>query len=283
MIELQELKSYDDLPSISLDDVQGNPFTEYLNLCFGLILDDIAKRTGKETELFNNMSTNEEYVIKEHEIQESLFSSLESIDYAIHFIESYGEKDYLKSDFIPFEKFAAYHYDVVCHKVSTVKDLFFKLTNHTYNLELGNEECKWKNIKKNENTINNPVLFDLFNANEKLNSKIKDKRNDSSHEGKQAIPFSHDIRLYFWAVEANEVLSHSLQSNPIYERNSFEYSNQINLAKEDTSKEIGVIRYNTFAITKCILCSLSERLIENVKQLLPDLDKRVMDSLTKAE
>lgn len=63
MIELQELKSYDDLPSISLDDVQGNPFTEYLNLCFGLILDDIAKRTGKETELFNNMSTNEEYVI----------------------------------------------------------------------------------------------------------------------------------------------------------------------------------------------------------------------------
>lgn len=50
MIELQELKSYDDLPSISLDDVQENPFTEYLNLCFGLILDDIAKRTGKETE-----------------------------------------------------------------------------------------------------------------------------------------------------------------------------------------------------------------------------------------
>lgn len=104
MIELQELKSYDDLPSISLDYVQGNPFTEYLNLCFGLILDDIAKRTGKETELFDNMSTNEEYVIKEHEIQESLFSSLESIDYAIHFIESYGEKDYLKSDFISFEK-----------------------------------------------------------------------------------------------------------------------------------------------------------------------------------
>lgn len=48
MIELQELKSYDDLPSISLDDVQENPFTEYLNLCFGLILDDIAKRTGKK-------------------------------------------------------------------------------------------------------------------------------------------------------------------------------------------------------------------------------------------
>ena len=74
-----------------------------------------------------------------------------------------------------------------------------------------------------------------------------------------------------------------MQSNPIYERNSFEYSNQINLAKEETSKEIGVIRYNTFAITNCIICSLSERLIENVKQLLPDLDKRVMDSLPKAE
>ena len=110
-----------------------------------------------------------------------------------------------------------------------------------------------------------------------------DKRNDSSHEGKQAIPFSHDIRLYFWTVEANELLSHSMQSNPIYERNSFEYSNQINLAKEETLKEIGVIRYNTFAITKCILCSLSERIIENVKQLLPDLDKIVMESLAKAE
>lgn len=283
MIELQELKSYDDLPSISLDDVQENPFTEYLNLCFGLILDDIAKRTGKETELFDNMSTNEEYVIKEHEIQESLFSSLESIDYAIHFIESYGEKDYLKSDFIPFDKFAAYHYDVICHKVSTVKDLFFKLTNHTYNLGFGNRECKWNNIEKKKSIINNPFLFDLFDANEKLNSNVKKKRNDSSHDGVLRIPFLHDIRLYFWAVEANEVLSHSIQSNPIYERNSFEYSNQINLAKEETLKDIGVIRYNTFAITKCILCSLSERLIENVKQLLPDLDKRVMDSLAKAE
>ena len=48
MIELQELKSYDDLPSISLDDVQENPFTEYLNLCFGLILDDIAKEQEKK-------------------------------------------------------------------------------------------------------------------------------------------------------------------------------------------------------------------------------------------
>lgn len=74
-----------------------------------------------------------------------------------------------------------------------------------------------------------------------------------------------------------------MQSNPIYERNSFEYSNQINLAKEETLKEIGVIRYNTFAITKCILCSLSERIIENVKQLLPDLDKIFMESLAKAE
>ena len=147
----------------------------------------------------------------------------------------------------------------------------------------GNRECKWNNIEKKKSIINNPFLFDLFDANEKLNSNVKKKRNDSSHDGVLRIPFLHDIRLYFWAVEANEVLSHSIQSNPIYERNSFEYSNQINLAKEETLKDIGVIRYNTFAITKCILCSLSERLIENVKQLLPDLDKRVMDSLAKAE
>lgn len=283
MIELQELKSYSELPDISLDDVRKNPFTEYINLCSGLILDDIAKKTGKETELFDNLSVDEEYVIKGRDIQDSLFSSLESIDYAIHFIESYGEKDYQKSDFIPFEKFAAYHYDVICHKVSTVKDLFFKLTNQTYNLELGNEECKWKNIEKNKNIINNPVLFDIFDANEKLNSKIKDKRNGSSHDGKQAIPFSQDRRWYFWAAEANEALSTYNHSNPSYERNSYEYSKQINLAKEETLNEIELIRYNTFSITKCILCSLSERLTEKVKQILPDLDKKVVDTLTKTD
>lgn len=283
MTKFQELKSYNELPDISLDDVQKNPFTEYLNLCFGLILGNIAKRTGKDTELYDNMTNNERYVIKVHDIQDSLFSSLESIDYAMRFINSYGEQDYLKSDFIPFEKFAAYHYDVVCHKVSTVKDLFFKLTNQTYNLELGNEECKWKNIEKNKNIINNPILFDLFDANEKLNSKIKDKRNGSSHDGKQAIPFSQDRRWYFWAAEANEALSTYNHSYPSYERNSYEYSKQINLAKEETLNEIELIRYNTFSITKCILCSLLERLTEKVKQILPDLDKKVVGTLTKID
>lgn len=281
MIELQEMKSYSKLPNISLDDVMENPFTEYLNLCFGLILDNIAKRTGKETELYDHMTFDEEYVVKVQDIQNSLFSSLKSIDYAMRFIDSYGKEDYIKSDFIPFEEFAAYHYDVVCHKVSTAKDLFFKLTNYTYNLELGNRECKWKNIEKYKNIISNHILFELFEANDSLNSDIKNKRNDSSHDGKQRTPFSCDRKFFLWASKVNESLSKFIPSNPIYERNSSEYSKQINIAKKESLNEIGLIRYNTFAVTRCILCSLSEKIKENIKQRLPNLDKRVMDILSE--
>lgn len=283
MIEIKELKSYSELPNISLDDVLENLFTVYINRCFGLILKNIAKRTGKETELYDNMTNNEEYVKNSHDIQEAIISSLESIDYAIRFIGEYGENDYLKNDFIPFDKFAAYHYDVICHKVSTLKDLYFKLTNQIYNLGLGSKECKWKNIEDKKNTINNTALFELFEANRVLNSDIKNRRNNSSHDGKLSIPFLHDIRLYLWASKANETLSKFMPSDPMYERNSHEYSVQVNLAKEKTLEECKIIRYNIFAITKCILCSLSEELIENVKRLLPDLDKRVVESLTKTE
>lgn len=283
MIELKELHSYSELPNISLDDVLKNCFTGYLNLCFGLMLADIKERTGKETELYDNMTSDEEYVKNEYYIQKSIISSLENIDYAIRFIEAYGEEDYLRKDFIPFEKFSAYHYDVVCHKVSTIKDLYFKLTNQTYNLGLGNEECKWKKINENKNIIDNPVLFEYFDANEKLNSTIKRRRNASSHDGQQTVPFSSDRRLYFWAVESYEAISNSMPSNSNYERDSYEYSKQIYLAKEESLNEIRYIRNNIFIVTRNILCSLSKKLRENVKQRLPNLDKKVVDSLTKTE
>lgn len=283
MIEIKKLESYNELPNISLDDVQKNPFTEYLNLCFGLILDDIEKKTGKKTELYDNISINEDYVKKNHDIQEAIISSLESIDYAIHFIGEYDENEYLKSDYIPFDKFAEYHYDVICHKVSTMKDLFLKLTNQTYNLGLGQKECKWKNIEDKKDIINNTDLFNLFEVNKVLNSDIKNRRNSSSHDGKISIPFLHDIRLYLWASKANETLSKFMVGNPNYERTSHEYSLQINMAKKKALEECKIIRYNIFAITKCILCSLLETLTENVEQLLPDLNKRVVDFLTNTK
>lgn len=281
MIELKELKTYEELPHISLDDVMDNPFSKYLDLCFMLILDHIAKRTGREDALFDNMSKDEEYVKKEHDIQDAIRSSLESIDYAIRFINSYGDNDYLKSDFIPFDKFAAYHYDVICHKVSTVKDLFFKLTNQTYNLGLGSKGCKWKPINEKKDIINNSNLFDLFDANEKLNSDVDNKRNASTHDGSLRISSLCDIKWYLWASNANEALSKFMPKDPNYERNSREYSVQINMAKKKVLNECKIIRYNMFAVTESIFICLFNKLKANIKQSLPNIDNRATEILSQ--
>lgn len=283
MLKIKELTSPKDLPIITLEDIQNNCFSKYLNTCFGIILDDIIKRTGKVTDIYNNMSTNENFVKTEYDIQNSLFSSLEKIDYAMRFIESYEKKDYLKSDFIPFDKYAAYHYDVICHKVSTAKDLFLKITNQTYNLGLGNRECNWNNIKKKRSIIDNPFLFDLFEANDKLNSGIKNKRNDSSHEGVLKISSLHEIESNLWTSKANEVLAKFMPSNPNYERNSSEYSAQISLAKKKILEDCTIVRYNIFAITKSILCCQFAKLKYTVEQLLPSVDKRTTEILSQKD
>ena len=283
MIELKELKSNEELPNISLSDVMENPFSEYLNLCFALILDAIAKRTGRQDTLFDDMSKDEEYVKKEHDIQNSIQSSLECIDYAIRFINSYGENDYLRSDYISFDKFSAYHYDVICHKVSTVKDLFFKLTNQTYNLGLGNKECKWKPIDEKKDIINNSSLFDIFNANKELNSDIANKRNASTHDGSLKIPSLCNIKWYLWASNANETLSKFVPKDPKYERDSREYSVQINLAKNEVLYECNIIRYNIFAVTKSFFSCLFEKLRANIKQSFPNIDDRATELLSLKE
>ena len=131
------------------------------------------------------------------------------------------------------------------------------------------------------NIINNHILFELLEAYDNLNSDIINKRNDSSHDGKQKIPFSYDRKLFLWASKVNEYLSKFTPSSPIHERNSSEYSKQIHMAKKESLNEMRWIRFNTFAVTRCILCSLFEKTKENVKQHLPNLDKRVMDILSE--
>lgn len=181
-MELKKLNSFEELPNIEIADVENTNFSTYANACLSLLLSNAEKRSNTiECNLYNFLNKNETYINKIIQFYRSLITCLEMINLAVNFVVFYNKNDYISKRNIPFNKFALYHFDVICHKVSTIKDLYFKIINGIYNLNLN--KCNWEAINNKKEVINNPLLFDLLDTNHNLLSSITSKRNKSSHEG----------------------------------------------------------------------------------------------------
>ena len=71
-----------------------------------------------------------------------------SIEQAMVFIRDYDLNKYRGKINFQINDICRYHYDVVCHKIFTINDLYFKLINELYDLKL--KKCNWDHIKKAE-------------------------------------------------------------------------------------------------------------------------------------
>ena len=204
---------------------------------------------------------------------------LESIDLGMKFISDYSKRDYMRPDFVPFDKYVVYHCDVIYHKISTIHYVLLKLINAVYNLGLQNDRCKYKDIEKRKTDIDNDMLFELIDAYKTLTTKINDQRNSSSHDGKLKIPTLIDISAYLKLCEIKEKYPHIYTQDKNYERNTSQYNSQIYHAKDKIIKELSVHRYNVFCITRCMLCTMYDKLLYTISTRCPDVFKDYEDQI----
>lgn len=253
---------------INKEDVEENPFYEKLSLCVGTIYQNVSEAHKGEDNFFKYFDTSETYANDIYMLYRSVESCLDSINYAISFISRYGTKDYMRKDFVPFDKFCLYHFDVICHKVSTLKDLYFKIVNKVY--KIGLEKPTWNALRKYKDEINNEHLFSILEANFSLMEAIDNKRNESSHEGNIRLSILNDLSLYLMASSFHEKVP-NMEYDWKYEKGSIVYKNQIKKAKKEMLDYLNVVKYNAFIVTKCFMCSLAPQLEILLKELFPNI------------
>lgn len=86
-----------------LSDVENNYFAFFLNISFSEIIIEVSQREGEDVQhIFNCFNVQEKYICNLFQVYQSLMSCLETIELAIGQISSYGKKDYMKKNYIPF-------------------------------------------------------------------------------------------------------------------------------------------------------------------------------------
>ncbi|WP_321437695.1 Cthe_2314 family HEPN domain-containing protein [uncultured Bacteroides sp.] len=252
-------------PQITLDDISRNELSVICNHLALDIIMDAEKREGYDINKNNNhlFSDNEKYVLELFDILLNINNCLASIDYSCIFMKRFYGKDYYKKQQISIIDYSLYHYDAFCYKISTLKDLYFKIINHLYKLNLQKQACNWDNIKKRKSEINNPFLFDLLSRNYQDFSFIDKRRNKSAHEGKMEHKAFKNISPYVVLAMYADKGPSDISRDDIIARGSW-VELKLKKSRKIFLEEIEICRYNAFIFTRCILCSLSDKFASTI-------------------
>lgn len=192
---------------------------------------------------------------------------LKSIDDAILFISNYNKHDYLRKKFVPFDEFCLYHYDVVCHKITTLKDLYFRLISKLYCLNL--ENFSWNELKEQERLINNVHLFSILEENYKVSKMLEEQRHKSSHEGRISLHLLNEFSTLQMQVSLREIMPEH-KKKELCSKTSPIYYNKMIETKEKVLDFLYIVKHNSFLITRELFVSLTERLCLFLNELFPN-------------
>lgn len=173
------------IPLITEDDLLHKEMIGYtLYLTAGILLNS---QTDGKTE-------DEMQIIRVYGIINKILFCYKSINQASNFIKrrpTITELD--NNEEMTVIDYYNYHYDVIVHKLSTIRDLSFKLINKVYNLQLKDRNCNWDNIWKKRNLISVPGILDIQTLLYNFMEEIQRDRNESSHNGTIDIRTFKDI------------------------------------------------------------------------------------------
>lgn len=264
-------------PEFSLSLIEDSPFTiilmRYINIAYSHF--NYINNSGDSWLM--NMNDKEKYLYNIFCLYRSIRSCLESIDLASKFISKYNDKTYT-SDEIPLYTYAVYHYDLLCYKVSTLKDLYFKLINLIYELNL--ERCDWTNINRCKTLINNSALFNTLERFHSFSDNLKKLRNASAHDGNLFPPELKNIYLFQSALKACEMSPHDFNSiyYEQYKRGTDAYKTEILKLKKELLSQINIHWSACVSSTMHLFCFLSHGLLSLIIKLFPSM-KDSFDSI----
>lgn len=251
---------------ISIDNVYKNEF--YIMFAYIYSVVKPKNTSNSETDESEELLEDEKFIANLHRILTGIDNCLRTIDISCLFIRRFYGKKYFESKEISVTDYLKYHYDMICYKSATLKDLYFKLINHLYILGISKKECNWDNISKHKSDINNPNLFKILEFNyDSLKSIIERKRNESAHEGIINHHTLKESELYEPLIISASLKKHCGEPTTLIKTH---YDIEIKKGKQNILKEAYAVRKITFTVTKCIFCSLSDRLAETISDRLKE-------------
>ena len=255
------------LENISINDIhESELYIMWTHILSAFMLDNTEQSSTN-----CGISEEDRIFLKElHKILLGIDNCLKTIDISCLFLKRFYGKKYYESKDVLLADYMTYHYDMICYKTATLKDLYFKLTNHLYCLGLHKKKCNWENINSRRTIINNPILFKILESNyECLKSVVEDKRNASAHEGCINVHTLVEMELYEFLTSSNAKIS--IEELSALDKMQFKY--KIKDAKQNLIKEATTIRCISFVLTKCIFCSLADRFSEVISDNIKDYYK----------
>ena len=138
----------------------------------------------------------DKYVLGVYKILNRIDYCLETIDKAKGFISRRPSiKELDKNDQMTITEYYMYHYDMVIHKLSTIRDLSYRLMNVIFKLGIENEKCNWFSILKEKDKIEIPGIMNLQQLYYIFLEEKKQERNNSTHSGIIYLPFMREVDI----------------------------------------------------------------------------------------
>lgn len=175
-----------EFPLITIEDLFFNEMVWFVFMLGNEIIRKRQERTKEEL-----------YIVQIYEVITKIQSCFTHIDQAIHFIRRRPTlKELDKNEDMTIIDYYNYHYDVIIHKLSTIRDLSFKLINHVFGLNLDNKHCNWTYILRKKELITIPGVLDVQRLFYYLMREVEYDRNESSHNGNISIKTFKEIDMF---------------------------------------------------------------------------------------
>lgn len=266
---------------ISVDDVTDSLF-------FNSILhyaSNIMSQYSRNAEGYKRLSESERRIIDTFEFLKNIHTCLRSIEMCLLFARRVYGKDFLKQHEFSMVDYYIYHYDSICHKVATLKDLNFKLINVVYDLNI-KDRINWTNININKEKINNEQLFKLLEIYNNVCRYHEEERHRSTHEGNIKLSTLDDYHLYLTLADfSKKGYIPSNAESYIYNEKSHHFKFIESESKKETLMVFESIKWNTFNLEKCIMCSMLMRLDylcpDEIRKKYPDESSFIHDCFLK--
>ena len=191
-VENNETNQTLNIPLITQDDLYHNE----LWWLVAILASRIIKDKKNKDEISN-------YVLEVYGIISKIGNCISIINQSKGFIRRRPSiKQLDANDQMTITGYYIYHYDVVIHKLSTIRDLSYKLINTICKLGLNDNHCTWEKLTKKKNQIPVVGIMNLQQLYYKFLKRIEDERNKSTHSGEVNLTFLNELDILVSASQA---------------------------------------------------------------------------------
>lgn len=263
---------------MKLSDVSYNPLTIFMISFFKEIIRNNLV-DGKID--LSKLSPHEKKIYDLSKLSFALDESLDCIENSYLFMQHFHDIETVcEGNGINEVNFINYHVDVFIHKVSTIHDLIFKITNTLFDLGLSDRKCDWSHILKKKEIIDNSSFFHFAQTYYDFLSKLIKLRNESTHKGVLNNPYMEEVDPILAAIKGYEKYG-----GKVFNEEYLYVNAQLFKAKKKLFEDFKIHKDNVYTIIHCLLCSYFDIILSwitlELKSKYPESCKQFYELIIK--